>query len=316
LISRERRGLPPVNDGPKDEEAEAEKARQRAKRKNDDEKLPAWVLTQKRTFTRWCNSFLVDRMIRIDDFCDDFTDGVKLCNLIEVISKKKLAFNKAPKMRAQELENVSSALKALQAQGIKVVGIGPEDVVDPKIKLILGLIWTIILRYQIQSGDDKGSPKAELLAWIQSKIPEYNIKNFVKDWADGKAICALIDAINPGHMSLPGDFSTPIRNTSMAFNIATNKMGIPRLLEPEDMVNESDELSNMTYLSYFRSWEVENAKRLEKERIEQAKRDINDARAELSTLQKELDLTRSELYTFRNLARMGTVVSTKDLLKK
>ncbi len=60
---------------------------------------------------------------------------------------------------------------------------------DPKIKLILGLIWTIILRYQISTtGDASGSPKQQLLQWVQSKIPEYNVKDFVKSWSDGKAI--------------------------------------------------------------------------------------------------------------------------------
>jgi len=299
---------------PKDEDLDEHELRKRKQRQLDDSKLPAWVLTQKRTFTRWCNSFLVERMIRINDFCDDFTDGVKLCQLIECISKKKIRYNKNPRMKAQELENVSAALKFLQAEGIKVVGIGPEDVVDPKIKLILGLIWTVILRYHIASGDDSGSPKAQLLKWIQSKIPEYEIKNFVKDWADGKAICALIEKINPGNFQLPGDFSTPIRNTIMAFNVATKDMKIPQLLEPEDMVNAADELSNMTYLSYFRTWEEENAKKVEREKIERAKQDVKDARAELSELQLQLDLAKSEMFTLRNLARMGTVVSNKKLI--
>jgi len=310
-MSKERSGV--GLEEPKDEDLDEAALKKKQQRQLDDSKLPAWVLTQKRTFTRWCNSFLVERMVRIGDFCDDFTDGTKLCELIECISKKKVRYNKAPKMKAQELENVSAALKFLQTEGIKVVGIGPEDVVDPKIKLILGLIWTIILRYQIQSGDDSGSPKAQLLAWIQSKIPEYNIKNFVKDWSDGKALCALIEKINPGNFNLPGDFSTPIRNLIMAFNVASKDMRIPALLEPEDMLNESDELSNMTYLSYFRTWEQENLKKVERQRIEKAKEDVKASRKELSELQLQLDLARSELYTFRNLCRIGQVCSNKKI---
>jgi len=311
VMSKERSGV--GLEEPKDEDLDEAALKKKQQRQLDDSKLPAWVLTQKRTFTRWCNSFLVERMVRIGDFCDDFTDGTKLCELIECISKKKVRYNKAPKMKAQELENVSAALKFLQTEGIKVVGIGPEDVVDPKIKLILGLIWTIILRYQIQSGDDSGSPKAQLLAWIQSKIPEYNIKNFVKDWSDGKALCALIEKINPGNFNLPGDFATPIRNLIMAFNVATKEMRIPALLEPEDMLNESDELSNMTYLSYFRTWEQENLKKVERQRIEKAKEDVKASRKELSELQLQLDLARSELYTFRNLCRIGQVCSNKKI---
>ncbi len=93
-------------------------------------------------------------------------------------------------------------------------------------------------------------------------------------------------------------------------------MKIPQLLEPEDMANETDELSNMTYISYFRTWETENAKRQEKLKLEAAKKEVIDARAVLSTVQKELDLVKSELYAHRNLGRMGAVVSTKDLFKK
>jgi len=75
------------------------------------------------------------------------------------------------------LENCSAAIRFVQSEGLKLVGIGPEgmqlqilfyallakylfffwikDLVDPKLKLILGLIWTIILRYQIQKGRGK-----------------------------------------------------------------------------------------------------------------------------------------------------------------
>ncbi len=98
-------------------------------------------------------------------------------------------------------------MQFLHSEGIKLVGIGNEDIVEPKRKLILGLIWTIILRYQIQRGeDDGGSARSELLKWVRSKIPEYDIKNFAGDWRSGKAICALAEACEPGQMKLPGDF--------------------------------------------------------------------------------------------------------------
>lgn len=116
--------------------------------------------------------------MKIEDFCGDFTDGVQFCNLLEIISSKKLPkWNAKPRMKPQKLENVSFGLQFLKKEGIKLVAIGPEDVVEPKLKLILGLIWTIILRYQIQRGeDDGGSARSELLKWVRSKIPEYDIK--------------------------------------------------------------------------------------------------------------------------------------------
>jgi len=71
----------------------------------------------------------------------------------------------------------------------------------------LGLIWTLILRYHITKGRDGISAKQELLRWVRSKIPDYNIKNFTSDWNDGKAICALTNAIGPG--LIPGSTSRP-----------------------------------------------------------------------------------------------------------
>ena len=55
-------------------------------------------------------------------------------------------------MRIQKVENNGFALTFISNEGLKLVGIGAEDIVDHKLKLILGLIWTLILRYQIQQG--------------------------------------------------------------------------------------------------------------------------------------------------------------------
>ena len=82
------------------------------------------------------------------------------------------------------------------------------DIVDSKMKLILGLIWTLILHYSIsmpmwegeeeQPQEGGPTPKQRLLNWIQGKVPDLPIKNFTTDWNDGKAIGALVDALAPG----------------------------------------------------------------------------------------------------------------------
>ena len=52
--------------------------------------------------------------------------------------------------------------------------------------------------YEDDEPAKKKSPKEKLLGWIQNKVPELPIKNFNKDWNDGKAIGALVDAVAPG----------------------------------------------------------------------------------------------------------------------
>ncbi|MEQ2186838.1 hypothetical protein GOODEAATRI_032852, partial [Goodea atripinnis] len=83
-------------------------------------------------------------------------------------------------------------------------------IVDGNLKLILGLIWTLILHYSISmpmwedEGDEdakKLTPKQRLLGWIQNKVPQLPITNFHRDWRDGKALGALVDNCAPGRTS-------------------------------------------------------------------------------------------------------------------
>jgi len=220
------------------------------------EQTPNWVNVQKKTFTRWVNTYLAERMMKCNDLQWDLGDGLNLIALLEVISSKTVAtkYNKNPKMTMQKVENLNFCINFLTNEGIKLVNIDGTDIADGNLKIILGLIWTIILRYQIQVSAD-GSAKAELLAWVRSKIPEYNINNFTSDWADGKAIMALAEAVEPGQFNLPADFSTDaVTNAKNGINSAKNKMSIPDILDPEDMVHHPDELANMTYISYFRDY--------------------------------------------------------------
>jgi hypothetical protein len=156
--------------------------------------------------------------------------------------------------KAQKLENVLIALRFVtETKKIKLVGIGPEDVVDQKTTLVLGLIWTLILHFQVAHGGKGAAGKGdELLAWVQKQIPECKVANLAADFRDGKAIVALLHAVEP-RFELEYKAS-PIANAESAFAAAELMCGIPRLLDPEDMCNVADDLSNRAYISYFRDY--------------------------------------------------------------
>ena len=67
-----------------------------------------------------------------------------------------------------------------------LVFIGNEDIVNGNRKLILGMVWSLILHYQI--GKSGIPPKKLMLAWLQAVIPECGISNFSRDWNDGVAL--------------------------------------------------------------------------------------------------------------------------------
>ncbi|KAK4306993.1 hypothetical protein Pmani_021217 [Petrolisthes manimaculis] len=140
-----------------------------------------------------------------------------------------------------------------------------SDIVDCKLKLILGLIWTLILNYsismpmwegedQVAPGEKGPSPKQRLLHWIQSKLPDLPITNFTNDWNDGRAVGALVDSVAAGLCPdwpdwVPAD---ALKNATEAMNLADNWLGVPQLITPDEMVNPNcDEQSMMTYLSQY-----------------------------------------------------------------
>ncbi|CAJ0585229.1 unnamed protein product, partial [Mesorhabditis spiculigera] len=85
-----------------------------------------WKNIQQNTFTRWVNSHLQNASTEIQDLQTDFSDGVKLIKLVEVLAKRPLGkYCSTVRFRHQQLENVSLALNFLQDdEGIKIVNIG------------------------------------------------------------------------------------------------------------------------------------------------------------------------------------------------
>ncbi|XP_071544157.1 filamin-A isoform X15 [Panulirus ornatus] len=226
-----------------------------------------WKRIQQNTFTRWANEHLKSVSKHIGNLETDLSDGLRLIALIEVLSGKQLPkHNKRPNFKSQKLENVSVALNFLEKdENIRIINIDSSDIVDCKLKLILGLIWTLILNYsismpmwegedQVAAGEKGASPKQRLLHWIQSKLPDLPITNFTSDWNDGRAVGALVDAVAAGLCPdwpdwVPDD---SLANATEAMTLADNWLGVPQLVTPEEIVNPNvDEQSMMTYLSQY-----------------------------------------------------------------
>ncbi|KAI3381483.1 hypothetical protein SNEBB_001982 [Seison nebaliae] len=104
---------------------------------------------QKRTFTRWCNMHLTNVKLQIKDLFTDLRDGRILLELLQLLSGIKLPPPTRGRMRIHCLENVDKALAFLQSQMVFFSNTGAHDIVDGNPRITLGLIWTIILRFQI-----------------------------------------------------------------------------------------------------------------------------------------------------------------------
>jgi len=237
----------------------------------DIKSQPKWVQVQQKTFTRWCNTFLLERDMKIIDIVTDLSDGILLFNLLEILSGETITpkYKKNAKFKLQKIENLNLSFMFLKAKQIKMVNIGAEDVFDGKRKLILGLIWTLILRFQIQQvmddDDGKSSVRKDLLDWCNRALNPQGIfvKNFEKDWSDGRAFAGLVNFCrgNPEFdlAKMPHDATKDkVANLEGAFDKAEEFFGFPQLLEAIDCVECPDELATMTYVSYFRGYKTEN----------------------------------------------------------
>ncbi|XP_017596235.1 PREDICTED: spectrin beta chain, non-erythrocytic 4-like, partial [Corvus brachyrhynchos] len=218
---------------------------------------------QKKTFTKWVNAHLARAACRVGDLYSDLRDGFVLTRLLEVLSGETLPKPTRGRMRIHSLENVDKALQFLKEQRVHLENVGSHDIVDGNHRLTLGLIWTIILRFQIQvikikteDNRETRSAKDALLLWCQMKTagyPEVNIQNFTTSWRDGLAFNALIHRHRPDLI----DFhkltkSNATYNLQQAFNTAEQHLGLSKLLDPEDVnMEDPDEKSIITYVVSF-----------------------------------------------------------------
>lgn len=258
---------------------------------------------QKRTFTKWINSHLAKRVpaLVITDLFEDIKDGVMLLALLEVLSGQKLPCEQGKKLkRIHWVANIGTALKFLEGRKsayrgspIKLVNINSTDIVDGRPAIVLGLVWTIILYFQIEeltsslpalqaqssstssldsstSSTETTSPPVKkkplpppqggarkaLLKWVQQTATKrlgIDVRDFGPSWRTGLAFFAVIHFLRPSLIDIERVWGRPNReNLQEAFSLAEKELGIPQLLDPEDVdVDKPDEKSIMTYVAQF-----------------------------------------------------------------
>ncbi|XP_061160323.1 dystrophin isoform X5 [Syngnathus typhle] len=218
---------------------------------------------QKKTFTKWVNSQLSKTgKPPVEDLFSDLCDGRRLLELLQGLVGNELVRLEKGTSRVHSLNNVNRALQILQKNNVELVNIGATDIVDGNHKLILGLIWSIILHWQVKdvmkevmAGLQQTNSEKILLSWVRqntSQYPQVNVVNFSSSWNDGLAFNALLHSHRPElfDWSSVEAKESAIDRLEHAFSKAEQHLGIDRLLDPEDVaVPHPDKKSVIMYVT-------------------------------------------------------------------
>ncbi|XP_056873556.1 utrophin isoform X3 [Takifugu flavidus] len=216
---------------------------------------------QKKTFTKWINAqFSKTGKTPIKDMFTDLKDGRKLLDLLEGLTGATLTKERGS-TRVHALNNVNKVLQVLHQNNVDLVNIGGTDIVDGNHKLTLGLIWSIILHWQVKdimkdvmANLQQTNSEKILLSWVRQctrPYPEVNVLNFTTSWADGLALNSILHHFRPGSFSWQQVLRmSPVERLEHAFTVAKDQLAIEPLLDPEDVaVQLPDKKSILMYVT-------------------------------------------------------------------
>lgn len=257
--------------------------------------------------TAWASGYLKKREFPAVDSLLQFADGVLLINLLELTFKTELPrYTARPKLPIQKLENVSVACDFIISEKIMMLGLDPHDIVAKKEKQIVIALWnilrTVLLRGLGQDDDNNGKMtfRERLLKYFSENFPNLQITDFWKCWQDGVAFCHVVNRLCPGKIDVKSlKAKNKQANLQEAFDIAQWELGIPRMLEPDEMQSKaSNEKACMNYISMLlsaaQSAEQQNAKDAEAERIKQRLKDMQNDAAKMQEEKDRLEREQAE----------------------
>uniref|UniRef100_A0A6P4F6K7 Protein detached n=1 Tax=Drosophila rhopaloa TaxID=1041015 RepID=A0A6P4F6K7_DRORH len=195
---------------------------------------------QKKTFTKWINSHLIDTQCTpVKDLFLDLRDGHRLLALLSTLTQTHLKPEKG-RMRVHHINNLNKVITVIQQHGVKLVNISSDDIVGGNAKLTLGLIWLIALEFNgqhlVKSHSSNGVEKS-LLAWARQYTEPHGLQlsDFSSSWSDGRAFLMILDA-HVEELNLQAALQQhALKRLHMGFDLAHRHFKIEKLLDAEDV---------------------------------------------------------------------------------
>ncbi|TDH74323.1 hypothetical protein CCR75_003050 [Bremia lactucae] len=204
-------------------------------------------------------------------------DGVVLCKLInaavpETIDERALNF--VPRTKElnvyQKTENQNLCINAAKSIGCSVVNIGPDDLIEGKPILVLGLVWQIIkiqltstinlknhpelmrllLENETLDAFMKLPPDQILLRWMNYHLKaaghSKKVSNFSTDVQDATAYSVLLHHIAPQHCDVCNELIPEERAAHVIQN--ARRLKVETFIKPRDITSGNPKL-NMSFVA-------------------------------------------------------------------
>eukprot|EP00158_Paraphelidium_tribonemae_P009275 Partr_v1_DN28820_c2_g1_i1_m34288 putative Dystrophin len=246
------------------------------------------------TFANWINVNLAvdDDSIKVNDVFIDLRNGTILLRLIKLLVQKRktplLSCDLNPERGSLRIHMISNVKKVLNAVddifAISTAGmnISAEDIVDGNPNITLGLVWLLILRFDIyritgvcswqecsrsssvtslqhanREGpvEEKLSARKIIMDWVREIAAKTNVEFNGENWRNGSLFECLLEELLPGSI-IPEGMNSATRMRSI-FSTFEDRLGVHQLLDVDGFIRSRsiDDRSLITYLSMlYQRW--------------------------------------------------------------
>ncbi len=146
-------------------------------------------------------------------------------------------------MRIQKLANLNTVFTFLRSY-VKLVDIGPQDVLDGNETRVLGLLWSVISVFSIRSVNltmpgvrHMGDLKSRLILWGQKNAEAKSsegcdVPSSIMEVADGRVLLAIIHGAAPNRAPYSPE-RTASATLRKAVRLAQELFGVAPMIDPE-----------------------------------------------------------------------------------
>jgi plastin-1 len=152
---------------------------------------------EERQFRMWINSLQIEDCFVVDLY-DDVRDGLvllKVCDKIKPGTVNWAGVSKKPKNVFERNGNCDEAERAATALGVKMIGIGSEDIREGRKQGVLAIVWQLMRTHYLQIIGSKTD--AQILEWVNTSSGR-EAKSFGDPvFGDGTLLIDLARSIEP-----------------------------------------------------------------------------------------------------------------------